>query len=34
MDGMTSALVFRALERNTLGIGLKSALCTSVTAVK
>lgn len=27
VDGMTAALVYRALERNTLGIGLESATC-------
>ena len=29
---MTNALMFRALERNTGGVGVASALCTSVTA--
>ncbi|KAK2806744.1 hypothetical protein FQN50_005742 [Emmonsiellopsis sp. PD_5] len=33
IDGMTNALIFRALERNTGSVGLASELCTSVEAV-
>jgi hypothetical protein len=33
VDGMTAALVYRTLERNTGAVGTASALCTSVTAV-
>ncbi|KAI2618763.1 hypothetical protein GGR54DRAFT_141935 [Hypoxylon sp. NC1633] len=33
VEGMTNALIFRALERNTGSVGLASALCTSETAV-
>ncbi|KAI8962324.1 hypothetical protein F5Y11DRAFT_323134 [Daldinia sp. FL1419] len=32
VEGMTNALIFRALERNTGSVGLASALCTSETA--
>ncbi|KAJ8455267.1 hypothetical protein ONZ51_g12545 [Trametes cubensis] len=28
LDGMVNALIFRAIERNTGGVGVKSALCT------
>lgn len=31
VDGMTSALVYRALERNTGSVGLKSNACTTFT---
>ncbi|KAF2011965.1 hypothetical protein BU24DRAFT_352891 [Aaosphaeria arxii CBS 175.79] len=33
VDGMTNALIFRALERNTGSVGLKSVLCESIKAV-
>lgn len=33
IDGMTSALIFRALERNTGSVGLASVPCTSIQAV-
>ena len=33
VDGMTSALIFRALERNTGSVGLASVPCTSLQAV-
>lgn len=33
VDGMTSALIFRALERNTGSVGLASVPCTSIQAV-
>jgi hypothetical protein len=33
VDGMVSALIYRALERNTGSVGLASALCTSIEAV-
>ncbi|KAI0600083.1 hypothetical protein F4775DRAFT_91153 [Biscogniauxia sp. FL1348] len=33
VEGMTNALIFRALERNTASVGLASALCQSETAV-
>lgn len=33
VDGMTSALIFRALERNTGSVGLASVACTSIQAV-
>ncbi|KAI1079132.1 hypothetical protein F5B20DRAFT_179998 [Whalleya microplaca] len=33
VEGMTNALIFRALERNTGSVGLASVLCTSETAV-
>lgn len=33
VDGMTSALIFRALERNTGSVGLASVACTSLQAV-
>ncbi|EJD52286.1 hypothetical protein AURDEDRAFT_56741 [Auricularia subglabra TFB-10046 SS5] len=33
VEGMTNALIFRALERNTGGVGVKSVLCTSFTPV-
>lgn len=33
VDGMVGALVYRALERNTQGIGTKSNPCTSIKAV-
>ncbi|KAF2835127.1 hypothetical protein M501DRAFT_942727 [Patellaria atrata CBS 101060] len=33
IEGMTTALIFRALERNTGQVGLKSVLCTSLEAV-
>ncbi|KAH7378215.1 hypothetical protein BKA66DRAFT_571646 [Pyrenochaeta sp. MPI-SDFR-AT-0127] len=33
VEGMTNALIFRALERNTGQVGLASVLCESITAV-
>ncbi|KAF1931910.1 uncharacterized protein M421DRAFT_55995 [Didymella exigua CBS 183.55] len=33
VDGMTSALIYRALERNTGSVGLASVPCTSIQAV-
>lgn len=33
VDGMTSALIFRTLERNTGSVGLASVPCTSIQAV-
>lgn len=33
VDGMTSALIYRALERNTQKVGQASNLCTSIQAV-
>ncbi|KAI5476704.1 hypothetical protein MNV49_007362 [Pseudohyphozyma bogoriensis] len=33
VDGMTAALVYRALERNTGAVGTASVLCTSITPV-
>jgi hypothetical protein len=33
VDGMTNALIFRALERNTGSVGLASVACTSIKAV-
>ncbi|KZW00418.1 hypothetical protein EXIGLDRAFT_721938 [Exidia glandulosa HHB12029] len=33
IDGMTNALIFRAVERNTGQVGLKSVLCTQFTPV-
>lgn len=33
VDGMTAALVYRALERNTGSVGLASVACTSIKAV-
>lgn len=34
IEGTTAALVYRAIERNTGKVGLKSVLCTSIKAVK
>lgn len=33
VDGMVAALIYRALEKNTGAVGLKSELCTSLEAV-
>ena len=33
VDGMVNALIFRALERNSGGVGVTTAACTSLKAV-
>jgi len=33
LDGMVASLIYRTLERNTNGVGIKSSLCTSMRSV-